>query len=255
MYPELVRIGDFVISSYGVMVALAFVVGYAVAQREFQRLGLPMDLLEAMGVAVPVAAIVGAKVLYVWENVPLQEWITRPLPYFLSRSGLTFYGGFFFAVGVSYVLIRRARVSPLRVLGAVSPALALGYAIGRMGCFLVGDDYGKPSDLPWAMAFPRGAPPTVDPVTGEVFRVHPTQLYEIALSLAIFAVLWRIRSRWPAERIAGLYLLLAGLERFGVEFLRTTTPSWIPGLSVAQLMALGLVGAGIWILRTVHAKA
>ncbi len=250
MYPELFRIGNFVVSSYGVMVALAFLVGYGVAEKEFQRLGLPARLLENLGVAIPVAAIVGAKLLYVLENVPLTELLANPVSHLFSRAGLTFYGGFFGGVLAAYAVVRRFAVPPKRLLGALAPSLALGYAIGRVGCFLVGDDYGKPSDLPWAMAFPRGAPPTVDPVTGEVFRVHPTQLYEIALSLGIFALLWRLRIRWSPERLGGLYLVLAGTARFLVEFLRMTTPSFIPGLSVAQLMALALVGVGIWILRT-----
>lgn len=255
MYPELVRIGNFVISSYGVMVALAFLVGYTLAQREFQRVGLPLSVIETLGWVVPISAIIGAKILYVLENIPPHEWITDPGATFFSRSGLTFYGGFFFAVAASYVVIRRAQLSPLKVLGVVSPSLALGYAIGRVGCFLVGDDYGKPSNLPWAMAFPKGAPPTIDPVTGEVFRVHPTQLYEITLALGIFVVLWKLRTRWEPEKLAGLYLVLAGSERFFVEFLRVTTPSWIPGLSVAQLMALGLIGVGFWVLRQTHTAA
>jgi len=250
MYPELFRIGNFVVSSYGVMVALAFLVGYGVAEREFRRLGLPMRLLEYLGVAVPVAAIVGAKLLYVLENVPVSELLQNPVPHLFSRAGLTFYGGFFAGFLTAFLVARRFDVSWKRLLGALAPSLALGYAIGRVGCFLVGDDYGKPSELPWAMAFPRGTPPTIDPVTGEVFRVHPTQLYEIVLSLGIFALLWRIRERWTPERLSGLYLVLAGTERFLVEFLRVTTPSFIPGLTVAQLMALGLVGAGVWILRT-----
>lgn len=249
MYPELFRIGNFVISSYGVMVALAFLVGYGVAEREFKRLGLPLRLLEELGVAIPIAAIVGAKLLYIVENVPLSEFLAHPVPHLFSRGGLTFYGGFFGGFLAAFLVVRRYPVSWRMLLGSLSPSLALGYAIGRVGCFLVGDDYGKRSDLPWAMAFPRGAPPTIDPVTGEVYRVHPTQLYEIALSLVIFAVLWRIRKAWTPERLGGLYLVLAGSERFLVEFLRVTTPSFIPGLSVAQLMALGLVGLGIWILR------
>ncbi|MCF6191934.1 MAG: prolipoprotein diacylglyceryl transferase, partial [Candidatus Hydrothermae bacterium] len=123
--------------------------------------------------------------------------------------------------------------------------------IGRIGCFLVGDDYGRPSDLPWALAFPKGAPPTVDPVTGEVFRVHPTQLYETLTMLVIFAYLWRRRTRVSPPRLFGEYLVLAGLERFLVEFLRMTTPSPLPGLSVAQLIALGLMFWGLYELRAV----
>lgn len=248
MIPVLFRIGNFAVSSYGVMVALAFVVGYLIAEREWKRLNLPDALLGDLAVGMPISAMIGAKVMYVLENYP-PAWILQHPGVFFERAGLTFYGGFLFAVATALYLIHRHGLSYRIVGGATAPSLAIGYGIGRIGCFLVGDDYGKPTDLPWALAFPKGAPPTVDPVTGEIFRVHPTQLYETLTMLVIFAYLWHRRTRVSPPRLFGEYLVLAGLERFLVEFLRMTTPSPVPGLTVAQLIALGLIFWGLYELR------
>jgi phosphatidylglycerol:prolipoprotein diacylglycerol transferase len=115
----------------------------------------------------------------------------------------------------------------------------MGYTLARIGCFLVGDDYGVPSDLPWAMAFPRGLPPTNE-------RVHPTQIYEIILMGAVFIYLWRIRKKEaPTGWLFSIFLILAGVERFLIEIIRVTTPSPISHLSLAQLMSIGLIIVGV----------
>jgi phosphatidylglycerol:prolipoprotein diacylglycerol transferase len=120
----------------------------------------------------------------------------------------------------------------------MAPALALGYAVGRVGCFLVGDDYGSPSDLPWAVAFPEGAPPTEA-------RVQPTQVYETVASVAIFGWLWaRRRGAAGDGRIVGEWFVLAGLERLLVETVRTNEPVAL-GLTAAQIVSVGLVAAGL----------
>jgi len=122
---------------------------------------------------------------------------------------------------------------------AVAPGLAIAYTIARIGCFLVGDDYGVPSDLPWAMAFPKGLPPTTE-------RVHPTQIYEIILMGAVFIYLWKVRKKTvPTGWLFSIFLILAGLERFLIEIVRATTPSPIPHLSLAQLMSIGMIIIGV----------
>jgi phosphatidylglycerol:prolipoprotein diacylglycerol transferase len=140
--------------------------------------------------------------------------------------------------------------------------------MGRLGCFMAGDDYGLPTDLPWGVAFPRGLPPStaynlreqfdvaVDPSVSDstVLAVHPTQLYEVALTLLIFAVLWRLRKRWPQPgRLFFLYLALAGVERFMVELLRAKDDRFLGFLTGAQAISLGLIAAGVlgpaWVLR------
>jgi len=239
MYPELFRIGDFGISSFGVMVAIAFLVAHWISSLEFERKGLDEKLLGNIFVAAMVGGIGGAKVLYLLENVPLSEIVRNPIQHILSRGGLTFYGGFFLALFLVGIISHRSKASFWTIMDALAPATALGHAIGRIGCLLVGDDYGVPSDLPWAMAFPKGLPPTTQ-------RVHPTQIYETILLGVLFVFLWKIRKKnMPSGWLFSIFLVLAGLERFLIEFIRATTPSPVPGLSLAQLMALGVMIVGI----------
>ena len=238
MYPNLVEIGNFVISSFGVMVAVSFLVAYWLCLKEFKRRKLSEDLLGNLFLAAMVGGIVGAKLLYLLENVPLEEILANPVQHIFSRSGLTFYGGLFGAIFLTWLVARRGKLN-FWVLGdAVAPAMAIGYSIGRIGCFLVGDDYGLPSDLPWAMAFPEGSPPTME-------KVHPTQLYEVILLGLVFILLWKSRKKvYKSGYLFSLYLILAGSERFLIEFIRNTTPSPIPDLSIAQLMAVFLILVG-----------
>src|SRR4029078_13588875 len=148
-----------------------------------------------------------------------------------SRGGLSWFGGFTFGLAAGLLVIHLKRLPLLAVLSAAAPALAIGHAIGRIGCFLVGDDYGKVSDLPWAVAFPEGLPPTLD-------RVHPTQLYEAIPLFVIGALLLKLRSkRTPDRRVFATYLLLVGGTRFLVEFLRVNARVAGP-LTVAQLASL-----------------
>lgn len=238
MYPELFRIGNFQISSFGLMVALAFLAAYWVSSYEFKRKGLSENLLGNAFLAIIIGGIGGAKILYVIENVPISQLISHPLGYLLSRGGLTFYGGFVGAVILLFIVAKKGKTSFWTIADAISPALALAYAIGRIGCFLVGDDYGIKSNLPWAISFPKGLPPTTD-------RVHPTQLYEVIAMTAVFVILWKIRKK-PAPNgwLFSIYLILAGFERFLIEFVRSTTPSPVPHLSVAQVMAIVVIAVG-----------
>jgi len=186
-----------------------------------------------------LGGIGGAKLMYIFENVPLSDFISSPFTHIFSRGGLTFYGGFIGAVLLFWILTVKNKVSFFKVMDAMAPALAIGHSIGRIGCFLVGDDYGIKSDVPWAVAFPKGLPPTTDPV-------HPTQVYEVILMGLIFFVLWKLRKRnTPDGWLFSILIILAGIERFLIEFIRSTTPSPIPDLSVAQLIAIGLIVIGI----------
>src|SRR6266581_4722538 len=159
MFPTLFRIGNFDVTSFGVMVAVGALVGLWVFGRELARSGLPASGSDAAMAGV-FGGLVGAKLLWVAEH--LGEEPFRDL--LLSRGGMSWFGGLVGGVGTALMVMRRQR---LPIVAALAPAV--GHAIGRIGCFLVGDDYGKPSDLPWAVAFPRGLPPTDVPV-------QPTQL-------------------------------------------------------------------------------
>ena len=231
--------GGFSVSSFGAMVAAAFVSAYWISGLEFRRKGISEKLHERVFLFCLAGGIAGAKLLFVAENVPPDELVDEPARHLLSRAGLTFYGGFFCALSAAYAVTKRSGESFWKVLDAAAPALALAYAVGRVGCFLVGDDYGVASGLPWAMSFPLGSPPAFDPV-------HPTQLYEIIAMFFVFVFLWKIRkTERPAGWLASIYLGLAGSERFLVEFVRDTTESPVPGVSLAQVMAAALVLAGV----------
>lgn len=251
MFPELLRIGDFQITSFGAMVAVSFLVAFWVSGMEFERKGISRRLHEHVFLAALVGGILGAKFLFLIENVPISDLLSHPKHYLLLRGGLTFYGGLFLALFASFVITKKHKESFWKVLDASAPALVIAYVIGRTGCFLVGDDYGIPSSLPWAMPFPKGSPPTLE-------AVHPTQIYEVIIMSLVFVVLWKIRkSKKPVGWLAGIYLVLTGLERFFVEFIRNTTESPIADLSVAQVMALFLIliGALKYISVRKHSEA
>jgi phosphatidylglycerol:prolipoprotein diacylglycerol transferase len=232
MYPTFLRIGDFEITSFGVLVALGALAGMLVFQRELRRAGLPGDAINAAMAGV-LGGLAGAKLIWAIEfhnTAPFLDLV-------LSRGGLSWFGGLAGGLTAGLATLRRYRVPLVRGLAAASPGLALGHAIGRIGCFLVGDDYGRPSTLPWAVAFPKGLPPTDVPV-------HPTQLYE-AIPLAMLAWLlirWRQRNT-PDAVVLARYLMLAGAIRFTVEFLRINAPV-LGSLTLAQLWSMALMAAG-----------
>ena len=248
MYPEIVSFGNFTISSFGLMMALCFIVGYWLIMAEARRKKLDEKIISNMFLATMIGGIVGAKLLYIFENVALSEILSNPMTYLLQRGGLTFYGGFIGAIILVWVMARRNKISMWVIGDMASPALALAYSIGRVGCLLVGDDYGSPSNLPWAMAFPNGLPPTTVPV-------HPTQLYEVIIMFFAFLYIWKIRTLpRPAGWLFSIYLIIAGFERFFIEFVRNTTPSPIPGLSIAQVTAIGLIIVGVYKLWSLNSS-
>lgn len=236
MYPVLFRLGGFEITSFGAMVAAGALVGLWLFQRELARRGLPAGASDGAVLAV-VAGLAGAKLLWVYEHAGEEPLLAL----FTSRGGLSWFGGLAAGLiaGIAYFAWRGYRFVP--VLAAATPGLAAGHAIGRIGCLLVGDDYGRPTTLPWGVAFPEGLPPTTT-------RVHPTQIYE-GLGLAILAVLLlRWRRQGVADRVVlGRYLLAGGLLRFAVELLRIDERVLF-GLSVAHLGAMVMALAGVAVL-------
>lgn len=236
MYPTLFRIGEFEITTFGVLVAAGALVGLWLYGRELTRSGLPQAAADA-AVAGVLGGLAGAKLLWSIEHAGEEPFLSL----ILSRGGMSWFGGLLGGVGTAIVMMRRSRVALLPAIAAATPALAIGHAIGRVGCFLVGDDYGGPSDLPWAVAFPLGLPPTNVPV-------HPTQLYE-AFGLVVIALLllrWR-RQDVPASRVLGGYFAMAGALRFLIEFIRVNDRIVGP-LTLASLISLGIVFVGLWLL-------
>jgi phosphatidylglycerol:prolipoprotein diacylglycerol transferase len=215
-----------------VLVAVGALVGLWLFDRELRRAGLP-DGAADTGMAGVVGGILGAKVVWAIEHAGDERFVDL----LLSRGGLSWYGGFAGGLAAGLWLMRRRRLAPVAVLAAATPGLAVGHAIGRVGCFLVGDDYGVPSQLPWAVAFPDGLPPTTVPV-------HPTQLYEMAalLPLAWLLLRWRRQGR-PDRFVLGAYLTGAGTIRFLIEFVRVHEPV-VLGLGVAHFASFAAAIAG-----------
>jgi phosphatidylglycerol---prolipoprotein diacylglyceryl transferase len=251
IYPLTIRIGSFDITGYGIMMMVAFLAGGWLISLELRRRGLREDYAGDIVAAAVVGGIVGAKLWYV-------ALFHDPGALF-SRGGLVWYGGFIGGVVAVLANGRRLKVPMRWTMQLGAPALAASYALGRVGCFLVNDDYGRPTSLPWGVRFPRGLPPStamnlqqqfgvavpsgVDPNT--VLAVHPTQLYEVAIMLVAFAILWRLRARAkPTGWLFGLYLVFAGTERFLVEIVRAKDDRLIGPFTLAQLTSVLLVAIG-----------
>ena len=248
--PFNIHLGPFVITGYGIMMMVGFLVGGWLMALELERRGLNRDFASDAIFAALIGGVIGAKLWYVV--------LTRDPGALFSRGGLVWYGGFL--GGVVAVLLNswRLGVSPRWTMHIMAPALAAGYALGRVGCFLVGDDYGRPTDLPWAIAFPQGLPPSTagnlaafgvavppgtDPST--VLAVHPTQLYEVGLMFLAFMVLWRWRRKdWGTGALFGAYLMMAGVERFFVEVFRAKDDRFLAGFTVAQLTSVTILVVG-----------
>jgi phosphatidylglycerol:prolipoprotein diacylglycerol transferase len=254
MYPTLVRIGNFEITTFGLMMFVAFIVGGWVLTRQFRRYGLSEDLASSMVMAGAIGGIVGAKVYYA---ILFRDWHLL-----FDRAGLVWYGGFIGgSIACSWLIVRR-RVDYLTAADATAPAAAVGYGLGRIGCFLVGDDYGRPTNSWIGIAFPKGSPPTtaeslrqfgvqVDPSIppDQILRVHPTQLYETTAALLVFVILLALARRaHPRGRIAGLFLVLMGMERFLVEIVRAKDDRFLGPFTIAQLISVLSVAVGLTLL-------
>jgi phosphatidylglycerol:prolipoprotein diacylglycerol transferase len=259
MYPHLFTIGDFTVTSFGLMMFLSFVVGAWVLARQYEKRGIDPDIAWDMLIWLAIGGIVGAKLYYVALHPA--DLAADPFGAITSRGGLVWYGGFIGGVLAFWWQVRRRKLPIGQTFDSAAPALAIAYAIGRLGCFLVGDDYGRPTDSWVGIAFPEGYPPTTAgyfrsigyeiaaeiPNTA-VLAVHPTQLYEIAAALAIFAILWRLSGRLRAGRLFALYLVLYGIERFAIEFVRAKTDHVLFGLTTSQVASVVMLGlaALIW---------
>jgi phosphatidylglycerol:prolipoprotein diacylglycerol transferase len=255
VYPFVIDLGFLEITGYGIMMMVGFLAGGWLIQQELRRRGLREEYSADIVVAAVIGGILGAKLWYVA--------LTQDTGALLSRGGLVWYGGFI--GGAAAVLLNGWRLKvPMRwTMHLAAPALAAAYALGRIGCFLVNDDYGRPTDLPWGMKFPEGLPPStaenlqslfgvavpagVSPDT--VLAVHPTQLYEAAIMMGAFFFLWRWRrSGRPVGWLFGAYLVWAGVERFLIEFVRAKDDRLLGPFTIAQLTSALLVALGIVLL-------
>jgi phosphatidylglycerol:prolipoprotein diacylglycerol transferase len=239
MQPEL-HIGGITLQTFGLMMGLGFVVSGWIIARRLKELGKPVDWAYEMVFAALIGGIVGARLWWVGEN-----WSSAKddlLGSLFSGAGLVWYGGALGGAAAVLLWAWRRKWFTLQMLDTASIPLAAGYAIGRIGCQLAGDgDYGKPWNGPWAMAYPDGTVPTTE-------KVHPTPVYETITMLIVALVLWRLRDRWRPGTLFALYLILAGLERFLVEFIRRNDDVFL-GLTQPQLLSVAMIaGGGIFLL-------
>lgn len=260
MIPVLFEIGPIKVYSFGLMMGLAFIVANILFVREFERKGMPPEKAGTITLIALIAGVAGSKLFSLFEN--WDRFTADPSGELFSAAGLTFYGGLIVATLCIWYYVRRQKLGFLRVADAASPSLILAYGIGRIGCQLAGDgDYGIPSQLPWAMTYPEGTVPTLaaenpllvslwnqiypdQPVPADI-PVHPTPVYETLAAIAIFAFLWILRRRPMAAGVLfSIYLVLAGLERFLVEFIRIN-PEY-GSLSQAQWISIAMMALGAW---------
>ena len=267
MYPILFQFGSFTISSFGVMMVIAFLLGNYLLRIDVVAEGYDAIIADDIIFRAAIGGILGAKVYYLIENIPTGQAadninglinISAGIFTFNGEriafgiqnfgAGLVFMGGLVGGMAAVSWYIYRKNLNWFTIADLAAPFLVLGHGIGRIGCFLVGDDYGIPTNLPWAIAFPNGLPPTT-------IAVHPTQLYEMSAYFIIcFYLRYRKRNQTFSGEIIFEYLFLGGLSRFMVEFIRTNA-RYIFGLSGAQYLSILMMAIGayqLWKMRRLN---
>ncbi len=246
MYPVLLHFGPITIYSFGVLMALGFYFGSLVSVKEFERRGGSGDALWSLLVWVFLAGLASSRVLSIFNNP--QAFLDAPLTEVFAGSGFVWYGGFLGGALAAWLLGRHRGMSFLTLADCCAPGLAIGQALGRIGCHVAGDgDWGSVTTLPWGFAYTNGIAPW-DHEPGVL--VHPTPLYEAAAYTAVFLFLWRWRYKNPPlGSMFAVYLIGNGFFRFLVEFIRVE-PRIAFGLTQAQLIGILMAVAGaVWLIR------
>lgn len=253
--PLAYELGPLMITGFGLAVLAAFVVAQIVAQHELKRRGYSPEPVGDMIFAAVVGSLLGAKLYFVV--------LTGDIDTLFSRGGFVFWGGLIGGILAVTIVVVKRKLGFWRMADVAGLAIMPAYAVGRTGCWAVGDDYGRPWDSPFAVRFPEGAPPStaqnmqemfgipvpadVPPTT--VLAVHPTQLYEVTMAFILFLILWRLRDHKHAEGwLMGVYCVMAGVERFIVEFFRAKDDRFFGVLTVAQVIALVFIAIGIAVM-------
>jgi len=264
-HPFAYSIGKFSFTGFGIAVLLAFVIAQIISQRELARRGHDPEPISDLIFAAVFGGLIGAKVYYFFLTGDPRD--------LLSRGGFVYWGGLAGGILAVLLVIKLKHLRVQRIADVAGIAIAAAYALGRTGCWAVGDDYGRPWHSRFAVSFPQGAPPStagemaatfhlpIPPgaTPSTVLSVYPTQLFEVALGFIMFAILWRLRDHKHAEGwLFGVYMVLAGVERFCIEFLRAKDDRFFGVMTMAQLIALAAVVTGvIWMSarRTVSERA
>jgi phosphatidylglycerol:prolipoprotein diacylglycerol transferase len=250
-HPFAYQFGPLELTGFGLAMLLAFLIGQSVASEELDRRGWGSEIMGDITVASVVGGLLGAKLYY--------AFLVGDMSALFSRAGFVFWGGLMGGILGSVIVVLMKKESFAKISDATAPGLAAAYSVGRSGCWAVGDDYGTPWNGPLAVAFPDGAPPSTvqnlvqqfglkdyaDMPAQQVLAVHPTQLYETAMGLVMFFILWRLRDHKHAQGwLFGVYCVLQGTERFIVEFFRAKDDRFFGTFTMAQMIALGFVAAG-----------
>lgn len=238
MHPVLVQVGDFTLRWYGVMIATACLVGVWIAGREAERKGIGKEKVQDFALYAIICAILGARLYY----VVFTDWTSfreAPLSAFaIWQGGLAIHGAILGGLLVGIWYTRKHHIPFWKFADTMAPALILGQAIGRIGCFLNGDAHGYPTDLPWGLMYAPESP------AGQMFpgqALHPTQLYEMGFNLIIFGILWKIRKHLKGDgQLFLFYVLLYSVIRIVVEHFRADKLTYWGDISVAQ--SIGLIG-------------
>jgi len=240
MLPEL-DLGPLTLQTFGICFALSFVASGAVMGRRLAELHKPPDWTYEIVFAALIGGLIGSRIDYLIQNYDsVSDDLLGSL---FSGSGLVFFGGLLGGAAGVLLWARWRGFLGLALADAAAPAVAIGYAVGRVGCQLSGDgDYGSATDMPWGMAYPEGTVPTTE-------QVHPTPVFESVAIGLVALLLWNLRDRVRPGTLVALYLLLAGTERLLIEFIRRNDPAFA-GLTTAQLISVAMmIAGGVWLTR------
>jgi phosphatidylglycerol---prolipoprotein diacylglyceryl transferase len=259
-HPLSYQIGPVQITGFGVAVLLAFVIAQLTTNEALRERGQDPSVTSDCVLAAVIGGLLGAKIYY--------AILTHDITNLFHRAGFVFWGGLIGGIVATALVIRMRHWSFAQISDAAAPGLAAAYAIGRTGCWAVGDDYGRPWNSPFAVAFPDGAPPSTAQNLVELFHlklppdipasrlmsVYPTELFEVALGTVMFLILWRYRNHpHAAGWLFGFYCVLAGIERFGIEFLRAKDDRFFGPFTAAQVIAvLFVAGGALWMWARWH---
>ena len=260
MLPVILEIGPIKIYSFGLMLVTAFYTCYFLLYSEMKRLKYDTEIASDIIFWAAVGGVLGAKVYYLLEN--LNRTLSDPIGMIFSGSGLVFIGGLIGSTLCVSMILNKRKLSWFVFADIIAPLIMIGYAIGRIGCFLVGDDYGLPSTLPWAVSFPDGLPPTtassfayfypwvdISEFKSEIITVHPTQLYESFVGFLIFLLLWKLRNKINKPgSLFFIYLIISCIERFLIEFIRTNDKYVLDIFSGAQIISIIMIFIGSYFL-------
>ena len=242
MHPILFKIGPVIIYSYGVMIAVAFLSSMYLINRSTQKADVSSEKVADLGLVFLISGIIGARLLYVLTEIEYYRVNSFEIV-MIWKGGLVFYGGFILAFICGWVFLRRNKMPVLKTCDHIIPYLALGHAIGRVGCFLNGCCFGRATNLPWGMIFPGGS------IAGDIYpamHIHPTQLYSVYTNFLIFAILLLL-GNWKKfdGQILYLYFILYSISRFLIEFLRADNPQILLGLTISQVICVVLFATGV----------